>query len=41
LIVLPFGSPSTRPDRAPMTAVLADMNGTPLLFSKDGVVGAN
>jgi photosystem II stability/assembly factor-like uncharacterized protein len=34
-------TPSPRPDRAPMTAVLADMNGAPLLFTKDGVVQAN
>ena len=34
-------TPSPRPDRAPMTAVLADVNGAPLLFSKDGVVQTN
>jgi photosystem II stability/assembly factor-like uncharacterized protein len=31
---------SPRPDRAPLTAVLLDGQASPLLFSKDGVVGA-
>ena len=31
---------SPRPDRASLTAVLPDAKGAPLLFSKDGVVGA-
>jgi photosystem II stability/assembly factor-like uncharacterized protein len=32
---------SPRTDRAPLTAVLLDGKAAPLLFSKDGVVGAN
>jgi photosystem II stability/assembly factor-like uncharacterized protein len=32
---------SPRTDRAPMTAVLIDSKGAPMLFSKDGVIPAN